>query len=61
MPKPEKKIVWCENCGSEFNVSKSFAKRMRYCPTCSRALERPVEEIQQNINNYENDNRWRTI
>ena len=49
MPKPEKKIVWCENCGSEFNVSKSFAKRMRYCPACSSALKRPVAEIQQNI------------
>ena len=49
MPKQEKKIVWCENCGSEFNVSKSFAKRMRYCPACSNALKRPIAEIQQNI------------
>lgn len=49
MSKQEKKIVWCENCCSEFNVSKSFAKRMRYCPACSSALKRPVEEVQQNI------------
>lgn len=49
MLKQGKKIVWCENCGSEFNVSKSLAKRMRYCPACSSALKRPVEEIQQNI------------
>lgn len=49
MPKVKRTVVRCENCGSEFNVSKSFAKCMRYCPTCSGALKRPIEEIQQNI------------
>ena len=49
MPKQEKKIVWCENCRSEFNVSKSFAKRMRYCPACSSALSPPIEEVQKDL------------
>ena len=49
MPKHEKVHVWCDSCKNEFDVSKSFAKRMKYCPTCSSALRRPINEIQQDI------------
>lgn len=49
MPKIKRTVVMCEKCGSEFNVSKSFAKCMRYCPTCSGALKRPIEEVQKDL------------
>ena len=49
MPRIKKAIVRCEKCISEFAVSESLAKSMRYCPACSSALTPPIEEVQKDL------------
>ena len=49
MPRLKRAVVRCEKCNSEFEVSESFAKSMRYCPACSSALAPPIEEVQKDL------------
>ena len=49
MPRLKRAVVRCEKCNSEFEVSESFAKSMRYCPACSSALTPPIEEVQKDL------------
>lgn len=50
MSRFKRAIVRCEKCISEFAVSESFAKSMRYCPACSSALTPPIEEVKRTSN-----------
>ena len=50
MSRFKRAIVRCEKCISEFAVSESFAKSMRYCPACSSALTPPIVEVKRTSN-----------
>ena len=52
MPKVKRTVVRCEYCNSDFAVSESFAKSMKYCPACSSALAPPIEEVQKDLKFY---------
>ena len=52
MPRLKRAVVRCEKCNSEFEVSESFAKSMKYCPACSCSLAPPIEEVQKDLKFY---------
>ena len=49
MPRIKKAIVRCEKCISEFAVSESFARNMKFCPACSCMLKPSREDIKKDI------------
>ena len=49
MPRLKRAVVRCEKCNSEFTVSESFAKCMKFCPACSSLLAPSIEEVQKDL------------
>ena len=49
MPKIKRTVVMCEKCNSEFTVSESFAKCMKFCPACSSLLAPSIKEVQKDL------------
>ena len=49
MPRLKRVVVRCEKCNSEFEVSESFARNMKFCPACSCMLKPSREDIKKDI------------